>query len=128
MFVILHYHLVLKHTVGAERLIKSRPKKLVKLKKSITRKFFWSNFIFCNFKNDQKSIFELGKSLKLPKMQFLIYLISRVFFRFSGQLCIVFHGLIIKKNVNNFSRMGLYPLLRAPINHFRMIQMPNLQN
>ena len=26
--------------------------------------------IFCNLKNDQKSIFELGKSLKLPEMQF----------------------------------------------------------
>ena len=41
------------------------------------------NFIFCHFKNDQKSIFELGKSLTLPKMKyreiFLIYLISRVF-------------------------------------------------
>ena len=49
---------------------------------------------FCNFKNGQKSIFELGK---LPKMQFhekkiLIYLISRVFcldyFIFSGPLWI----------------------------------------
>ena len=26
--------------------------------------------IFCNLKNGQKSIFELGKRLKLPKMQF----------------------------------------------------------
>ena len=33
-------------------------------------KIFWPNFIFCHFKNDQKSIFELRKSLKLPKMQF----------------------------------------------------------
>ena len=31
---------------------------------------FGSNSIFCNFKNGQKSIFELGKSLKLPEMQF----------------------------------------------------------
>ena len=35
---------------------------------------------FCFFKNGQKSIFELGKSLKLQEMQFheknLIYLIS----------------------------------------------------
>ena len=37
---------------------------------SISRIFFWPNFIFCNFKNDQKSIFELRKSLKLPKVQF----------------------------------------------------------
>ena len=33
-------------------------------------KLFWPNSIFCNFKNGQKSIFELGKSLKLPNMQF----------------------------------------------------------
>ena len=53
---------------------------------------------FCNFKNGRKSIFELGKSLKLPKMQFhekkiMIYLISRVFcldfLKFSGPLCVV---------------------------------------
>ena len=31
---------------------------------------FSPNSIFCNFKNGQKSIFELGKSLKLLKMQF----------------------------------------------------------
>ena len=31
--------------------------------------FFWQNSIFGHFKNGQKSIFELGKSLKLPKMQ-----------------------------------------------------------
>ena len=70
---------------GPENLKKSRPKKLVKSNKSISRKFFWPNSNFCNFKNDQKSIFELGKSLKLPKMQFqkkkffLIDLISRGF-------------------------------------------------
>ena len=29
-----------------------------------------AKFQFCNFKNDQKSIFELGKSLKLPEQQF----------------------------------------------------------
>ena len=32
--------------------------------------YFGPNSIFCNFKNGQKSIFELGKSLKLPEMQF----------------------------------------------------------
>ena len=32
--------------------------------------FFWPNTIFCDFKNGQKSIFELGKSLKLPERQF----------------------------------------------------------
>ena len=53
-----------------ENLKKSRPKKLVKSNKSISWNFFWPNSIFCNFKNGQISIFELGKSLKLPKMQF----------------------------------------------------------
>ena len=47
------------------------------------------------FAIDQKSFFELGKSLKLPKIQFheknfFIYLISQVlcldFFKFSGSL------------------------------------------
>ena len=71
---------------GPENLKKSRPKKLVKSNKSISRKkIFWPNSNFCNFKNGQKSIFEEGKCLKLPKMQFheiiffWIYLISRVF-------------------------------------------------
>ena len=45
-------------------------KKLVKSNKSIRRNIFWPNSIFCNFKNGQKSIFELEKSLKLPRMQF----------------------------------------------------------
>ena len=31
---------------------------------------FWPNSIFCNFKIGQKSIFELKKCLKMPKMQF----------------------------------------------------------
>ena len=44
---------------------------LLKSNKSISRKdFFWPNSIFCHFKNGQKSIFELGKNLKMPKMQF----------------------------------------------------------
>ena len=51
---------------GPENFKKSRPKKFVKSNKSISRK----NSIFYNFKNGQKSIFELGKSLKVPKMQF----------------------------------------------------------
>ena len=34
------------------------------------KKFFDQIPFFCNFKNEQKSIFELGKNLKLPKMQF----------------------------------------------------------
>ena len=76
------YVYILYHS-GPENLKKSRPKKLMKSNKSISRFFFGPNFIFCNVKNGQKSIFELGKSLKLPEMQFhekkLIYLISRVF-------------------------------------------------
>ena len=58
-----------KHS-GPENLKNSRPKKLVKLNKSISRKISWPKSIFYNFKNGQKSIFELGKSLKLPEMQF----------------------------------------------------------
>ena len=39
--------------------------------KSISRKkIFLPNSIFRNFENGQKSIFELGNSLKLPKIQF----------------------------------------------------------
>ena len=76
--------LLLLHS-GPENLKKSRPKKLVKSNKSISRfVFVLIEFHFYNFKNGQKSIFEMGKSLKLPKMQFrekkfVIYLISRVF-------------------------------------------------
>ena len=55
---------------GPENIKKSRPKKHMKSNKSISRNFFLTKFIFCNFKNSQKSIFELGKSLKLPEMQF----------------------------------------------------------
>ena len=55
---------------GPENLIKSRPKKFVKSNKLISRNCFVPNSIFCNFKIGQKSIFELGKSLKLPTMQF----------------------------------------------------------
>ena len=49
---------------GPGNLKKSRPKNLVKSNTSISQKKI------CNFKNGQKSIFELGKSLKLSKMQF----------------------------------------------------------
>ena len=57
-----------------------RAKKTREINKSISRNFVGPNSIFCNFKNGQKSIFELGKSLKMPEMQFhlnkiLIYLI-----------------------------------------------------
>ena len=69
----------------------------MKSTESISRKnFIDQNPFFCNFKNGQKSIFEMGKNLKLPKIQFhvkifLIYLISRVFLpghflKFSGPL------------------------------------------
>ena len=56
-------------------------------------KIFWPKSIFCNFKNDQKSIFELVKSLKLPKMQFHEFVFIDLtsffcldFFKFSGPL------------------------------------------
>ena len=45
---------------------------------------FLPNSIFCNFKNGQKPIFELGKLQKIAKNAIsrkkIIYLISRVFF------------------------------------------------
>ena len=43
-----------------------------KIKKKVLKSnnFFDKNPFFCNFKNGQKSIFEQGKSLKLPEMQF----------------------------------------------------------
>ena len=65
-----------------ENLKKSRPKKLVKSNKSISRNFFWPNSIFCNFKNGQKSIFEVGKKFKIANFMTKkrIYLISQVFF------------------------------------------------
>ena len=50
-----------------------RLKKFVKYRnnKSIPQKFFFDQIpFFCNFKNGQNSIFEQGKSLKLPEMQF----------------------------------------------------------
>ena len=53
-----------------ENFKKSKPKKLVKSNKWISQKIFWPKFIFCNFKNGQKSIFELGKSLKLNIFHF----------------------------------------------------------
>ena len=56
---------------GPENLKKSRPKKIHELKEiNFMKKFFWSNSIFYHFKIGQKSIFELRKSLKQPKMQF----------------------------------------------------------
>ena len=43
----------------------------MKTNKSISRKkFFGPKSIFCHFKNGQKSISDLGKSLKLLQMQF----------------------------------------------------------
>jgi len=52
----------------SENLKKSRPKKH---NKSISRKKFFEQIpFFAISKKCQKSIFELAKSLKLPKMQF----------------------------------------------------------
>ena len=55
---------------GTENLKKSRPKNSWNQINQFHEEFFWPNSIFGDFKNGQKSIFELGKSLKLPKMQF----------------------------------------------------------
>ena len=67
----------------ARKFKKVQAKKLMKSNESISQKIFFDQIPFLAiFKNSQRSIFELGK---LPKMQFgeknfLIYLISRVFF------------------------------------------------
>ena len=37
---------------------------------NFTKNFFDQIPFFCNFRNGQKSIYELGQSLKLPEMQF----------------------------------------------------------
>ena len=83
------------NTQWARKFKKVQAKKtLVKSNKSISRKkFFWPNSIFCYFKNGQKSIFELGKSLNLPKMQFHEFF-PLDFLKFSGRLC---HGVGPKK-------------------------------
>ena len=49
--------------------------------------FFYPNSIFSYFKNGQKSIFELGKSLKLPKNDFTIFFCLD-FLNFCGLLCL----------------------------------------
>ena len=64
---------------GPKNLKKSRPKKLVISNNSISRKFFWPNFIFGHFRN-----FSTGKRFKTAKNAIsqrkkIIYLISRVF-------------------------------------------------
>ena len=68
---------------GPKNFKMSRPKKLMKSNNSISQKIFWPKSIYYNFKNGQKSIFELGKSLKRQKMQFhqeffFIYSLLRV--------------------------------------------------
>ena len=62
------------------------------------KNFFWPNFFFCNFKNDQKSIFD---RLKLPKKQFhgnyffdlFDFTSFFAFLNFSGSLCSIGVGL-----------------------------------
>ena len=57
----------LEYTVGFRKFIKVQAKK----NSCNQLNFLFDQIpIFCNFKNGQKSIFELGKSLKLSKIQF----------------------------------------------------------
>ena len=59
------------HNTAGQKILKSPGKKNSWNQiNQFDEQFFWPNSIFCNFKNDQKSILELGKSLKLSKMQF----------------------------------------------------------
>ena len=66
------WYLAIRYSQTAGQKIKKNQEKLVKSNKSISRKrvFFCQKSIFSNFKNGQKWIFELQKSLKAPKMQF----------------------------------------------------------
>ena len=92
LLVLKHFQYSKQAHGGPEDLKQSRPKKLEKSNKSISRNFYGPVSIFCNFKNDQKSLCELEKSLKHLKMQFHenFHLISQVFcldfFKFSGLL------------------------------------------
>ena len=55
---------------GTENLKKSKPKNSWnQINQFHEKKFFCPKSIFCNFKNDQKSIFELGNRF-LSKMEF----------------------------------------------------------
>ena len=82
------------NTQWARKLKKSRAKKLVKSNKSISLIFFLPYSTFCYFKNGQKSIFELGKSLKLPKLQFHeknffdLFHLTKVIKRFDEFFCL----------------------------------------
>ena len=65
---------------GPENYKKSWLKKLVKSNNSISRKMFLTKFhFFCNFKNGQKSIFEVGNSIK---MQF--HKVKKILFDFTS--------------------------------------------
>ena len=61
---------------GPENLKKSRQKNSWNQINQFHEIIFWPKSIFCNFKNGQKSIFELGVSQK----KIFIVFISRVFF------------------------------------------------
>ena len=57
-------------TQWARKFQKVQAKKTREIKSITFTKKFLAKLYFCHFKNSQKSIFEQGKSLKLPKMQF----------------------------------------------------------
>ena len=86
-----------------ENLKKSRPKNSRNQINQFHEIFFWPNSIFCNFKISQKSIFELGKSLKQPKMQFhekIFFDQNPFFYHFkNGQKSIFELGKSLKLNI-----------------------------
>ena len=49
--------------------------------------FFWPNSIFCNFKNGQKSIFELGKCKKFDLFDFTSFFACTFYFIFWPTVC-----------------------------------------
>ena len=62
-----------QHCIVGQKILKNPgPKNLWNQINQFHEILFWQKYIFCNFKNDQKSFFELEKSLKLPEMQFHI--------------------------------------------------------
>ena len=86
---------------------------------NFTKKIFWPNSIFCDFKNGQKSCFELGKSLKLPEMQFhekknwFIWFhefFCLDFFKFYGPLCKWLRKVKTKTNhpISNVSNTSIF--------------------
>ena len=109
---------------------KSRPKKLVKSNKSISRKKFVAKFHFLQFQKWPKINIWTGKKLKMQfhEKKIMIYLISRVFclefLKFSGPLCV--RRKLIKermycKREGRLSKKEYYRYLLLTLNRIKKI-------